>query len=372
MAQDSTPSVAIVGGGPSGCYLAQFLRKEFKESRITIFDRLPLPYGLIRFGVAPDHVGTKAVAAQFDRLFEGEGVEFVGNTEIGKDKQLDDVLNEYDVVVLATGLGGDRKMGIPGETLAGIYGAGRITRLINSHPYETLDGLEVGSVLAIIGHGNVAIDLLRLSLLAPQQLTMHGVHREVAEKIASSTVRQIYVVGRSGIEQAKFDAAMIRELEKIPQVKFVSDAKISSHDEKDVQKRIESLNHLVQSSPPNAARTVHFYFGWQPDMIHGNAKVQSIAFKSKSDEILELQVDTIYSAIGFEQAQGSLIHLENLVSSRSDLAHGFIRDRLYCVGWLRRGPQGTIPMNRADAKKVSERIIQDLRDKTLVKARERQ
>jgi len=370
MAQDSIPSVAIVGAGPSGCYLAQFLRKEFNESRITIFDTLPVPYGLVRFGVAPDHVGTKAVAAQFDRLFERDCVEFIGNTEIGKDKTLNELMNDYDIVVLATGLGGDRKINIPGEQLRGVFGAGRVTRLINSHPFETLDELEVGSHLAIIGHGNVAIDLLRLSLLEPEQLAQHGVDKDLADVIAPNTLSQIHVIGRSAIQDAKFDPAMIRELSRIPNVRFTSDAENFSVDNAEAKKRIEVINSLVASSTVNATRTVNFYFGWQPLEICGSTKVEKVRFKSNTDEILELRADAIYSAIGFEQARDAAIQIETLISKDSDLEHGFIFEGLYCVGWLRRGPQGTIPVNRTDAKKISERIIQDFREKNLVKVRE--
>lgn len=370
MAKESIPSVAIVGSGPSGCYLAQFLRKEYKESRITIFDSLPVPYGLVRYGVAPDHVGTKAVTGQFDRLFEREGVEFIGNTQIGKDKPLQEVIKEYDVVVLAAGLGGDRKIGISGENLEGIYGAGRITRLINSHPLETIQGIEVGSVLAIVGHGNVAIDLVRLSLVNSQELISLGVNQNVAEVIASSTLSQIHVVGRSGIENAKFDPAMIRELGKIPNVRFFSDTKIASHVDTGAIKRIEAIRALVDSSPSHATRTVSFYFGWRPVEIRGTSTVQEIVFTSNSGKILKLPADTVYTAIGFEQAVNASIRIEDFISRESDLEHGFILDGLYCVGWLRRGPQGTIPVNRTDAKKVSERIIQDFEKKRLAKVRE--
>ena len=140
----SSPSIAIVGSGPSGCYLAQYLRKAFPNSRISIFERDPVPYGLLRFGVAPDHIGTKAIAQQFERLFKRDGVEFIGNMEIGKDKSLRELRNEFDIVVIATGLNEDRSLGISGEYLEGIYSAGRITRLLNSHPNENSEGILVG------------------------------------------------------------------------------------------------------------------------------------------------------------------------------------------------------------------------------------
>jgi ferredoxin--NADP+ reductase len=371
MAQESTPSVAIVGAGPSGCYLAQFLRKEFKESRITIFDSLPVPYGLIRYGVAPDHVGTKAVAGQFDRLFEREGVEFIGSSHIGRDKPLCELMEEYDIVVLAAGLAGDRKLGISGENLEGIYGAGRITRLINSHPLETIQGIDVGSTLTIVGHGNVAIDLLRLSLMNSEKLTSLGVDQNVADVIASKALRQIHIVGRSGIENAKFDAAMISELGKIPNVRFFSDARITTHVNPEAQKRIKAISVLVEASDSLAERTVNFHFGWNPVEIRGTSTVQEVVFESSLGRILELSVDSVYTAVGFVQAENSSICIEDLLTTSSDLEHGFILDGLYCVGWLRRGPQGTIPVNRMDAKKISERIVQDFQKTKLAEVRER-
>lgn len=363
MIQDSSPSVAIVGSGPSGCYVAQYLRKHFKESRITIFDSLPIPYGLVRFGVAPDHLGTKAVTQQFDRLFEREGVTFIGDTDIGKDKSLTQLLAEFDIVVLALGLGADRKIGIPGENLAGVFGSGRLTRLINSHPRESENGVSIGSELVIVGQGNVAMDLIRLILMSSQELIDYGVAENVAKVFGSKKSIRIHVIGRSLIGNAKFDSAMIQELAKSKDVKFYADSTFSKASDLVTQKRINAIESLVATSNINAKREVAFYFGWKTCEIRGSSKVQSIILESIIGEKLELSADTVISAIGFEEAENSAIQLQDLLTEKSDLEHGFVFNRLYCVGWLRRGPQGTIPVNRLDAKIVSARIVADYNKK---------
>lgn len=356
------PAIAIVGSGPSGCYIAQFLRKAFLESNISIFDRLEIPYGLVRFGVAPDHTGTKAVTQQFDRLFERDGVKFVGNVEIGKDKSLDELRSEFEIVVLATGLSEDRLIGISGEDLNGVYGSGRITRLINGHPDEQYDGIEIGSNIAIVGQGNVAMDLIRLSLMHPEELQGFGVTKGTTDLIAHSDIENIYVVGRSGIENAKFDIAMVKELGKIPNIKFTSDSKVPAEVDTDTKKRIDAINELVSNSPADAKRTVNFHFGWTPSAILGSDRVSGIEFKSP-DGILNISVDTVYSAIGFQEASNASLKRDDHSSREVDLERGYLADGLYCVGWLRRGPRGTIPTNRADAKMVSDSIISDYKEK---------
>lgn len=360
MTQDLKPSVAIVGSGPSGCYMAHFLRKQFTASQITIFDSLPVPYGLVRFGVAPDHLGTKAVAQQFDRLFEREGVKFVGNTEIGTKLSLQELREKFEIVVLALGLGADRKIGIPGENLSGVYGSGMITRLINSHPHESVNDIEVGSEIVVIGQGNVAMDLVRLSLMSSKDLVNLGIPRYVAGKIGSGESIRIHVVGRSEINNAKFDPTMMQELGKFKDVKFISDSLLDTDQNPEIQKRIAAIESLKKASKSDAKREVLFHFGWEPFEIHGTTYVQSAKFKSTRGQLLEVNADTIYTAIGFEEHCDAPIRLQEILSDESDISRGFLSDGLYCVGWLRRGPQGTIPASRLDAKMVSENIIADL------------
>jgi ferredoxin--NADP+ reductase len=334
------------------------LRKAFSESRISIFERDPVPYGLLRFGVAPDHIGTKSIAQQFERLFEREGVEFIGNMEIGKDKSLRELRNEFDIVVIATGLNEDRSLGISGENLEGIYSAGRITRLLNSHPNENSEGISVGSNIAIIGQGNVAIDLLRLSLLDSEELQSFGVTKEIANLMGKHASKTISVIGRSPIEKAKFDTTMIKEISKFSNVKFTADIDYSKFMDKDSEKRSEAINFLVSHSPTSAKQIVNFYFGWTTLSFFGSNRVAGVDLVSKQKK-MRIPVDTVYTAIGFQEAKSASIKKSEHTLGKFDLNRGFLDDGLYCVGWFRRGPVGTIPVSRADAKIVCDAIFSD-------------
>lgn len=360
MGESENPAFAIIGSGPSGCYTAQYLRKNFPDSKIAVFDRLAEPYGLLRFGVAPDHTGTRAIAQQFERLFDRDGVEFFGNFEVGKSRSLEDLRQEYDIVVIATGLGADNTLGIPGENLVGVCGSGQITRLINGHPQERLIEAPFGKTRVIVGHGNVAMDLVRLSLTAVKDLVDFGVSQNVANLIASRQLKQIHVVGRSEIGKSKFDVAMLNELSKLQDVGFTSDAIAESDPDPATQKRSDAMNSLVEGSDPNSNRIVSFHFGWQPESISGNQRVEKITFSSQSGRgNLEIESDVIFTAIGFKESNTATIRRSNLIEPDSDLERGYLSKGLYCVGWFRRGPNGTIPTNRVDAKVVSDKIIED-------------
>ena len=361
-----TLTIAIVGSGPSGCYISQFLRKKFPHSELVIFDRLEHPYGLVRYGVAPDHPGTKAVAQQFDRLFETGGVRFVGQTEIGRDISMDALRAAFDIVVLATGLSADRPLGISGSDLSGVFGSGRVTRFINGHPEETATGLLFGSHLTIVGHGNVSLDIMRILLTHPEDLRGHGVAENVLAAFAASPVQHIDIVGRSAPGLAKFDTAMVRELAKIANVRFVAHglpAEFQPVEGADVAKH-DAIVALAAGSPKDAARIVHFYFGYAPASVNGLNAVESITFRSTSapagtaatGETLELPTDAVFTAIGFAEAEGASVKRDDHTSIHTNLETGLLDDGVYCVGWLRRGPTGTIPANRADAKMVAGTI----------------
>ena len=210
-----TSKIAIVGAGPSGCFVAQSLGKACPDAEITIVDRLPVPYGLVRYGVAPDHQGTKAVIRQFARLFEKQGVTFTGNLCVGDDDSADlsfaELRGMFDAVVLATGLSEDRRLGLVGEEARGVYGSGAVTRFWNDHPSDQALAPEFGNRVVVVGNGNVALDVVRL--LAKGTDDFNGSDFDPARVVTSVT--DIHIVGRSPAHGAKFDAVMVKELAKI-------------------------------------------------------------------------------------------------------------------------------------------------------------
>ena len=356
----ASPTIAIIGSGPSGCYAAQFLGKQWPDAEIVIFDCLDLPYGLVRYGVAPDHQGTKAVSKQFDRLFEREAVTFVGGTEIGSEITLAAVRAAFDIVILATGLPADRELEVQGARLPGVFGAGAITRLINGHPNEGVDWFRLGQNVTIVGQGNVAFDLVRLFLTPPDRLLALGVASAVADAIARGPVRSIEIVGRSGAAAAKFDLAMAKELGKLADVRFLADGLPNITHATDVNPRVAVIDELVAGTRASeASRLVHFRFGFTPRQVNGAARVESITFDATDGcgKQLNLATDSVCTAIGFLERTDAALRRADLETASSDLERGRLDDGLYCVGWLRRGPQGTIPTNRVDSRMVVDEII---------------
>jgi ferredoxin--NADP+ reductase len=357
-----SPSICIVGSGPSGCYVAQFLAKRWPESEITILERLEKPYGLAIYGVAPDHIGTRAVTKQFDRLWQTDEIKFFGNVEVGRELTLEQLRKNFDVVVLATGLHQDKRLNIPGAELSGVVGAGRVTRLINGHPEEVQGEFSIGENLVIIGQGNVAIDLVRLTLTRPDDLANFGVPRDIVASIHHSTLKKISVVGRSGCQDAKFDLAMIKELGRLFGVRFNAvGLNETALDEKSL-----AIADLIKNSPNESQVEVTFYFGFDPTGFEGESGVERVKFSatSVSSDLLTLEADTVLTAVGFEERDDAVIRRADLMGEHSILESGYLDSGLYCVGWFRRGPNGTIPANRTDAKLVSEKIIQDFENGT--------
>lgn len=363
------PRIAIVGSGPSGCYTAQFLRRKWADAEIVIFDRLSEPFGLLRYGVAPDHLGTKGIAKQFERLFSRDRVVFTGGVEVGRDISMDELRERFDVVVLATGLWGDRVVdgfhnadGTP--ALPGVYGSGELTRMINGFPHRDAAPVRIGRRAVIVGNGNVAIDLVRLMLSDPEDLAGVGVPQDAIDALRrGGPVERIDVVGRSGAQQAKFDAAMVRELGRLPNVRFEIDPS-ETGGEGASEEALHKLEALREIADPGRTgeREVRFHFGWTPDHLEGAEGLQGTVFRDTAGERgeLRLDADSVCTAVGFTEVATDALLRRFFETERSDIGAGVLGDGLYCVGWIRRGPVGTIPANRADAKAVAERIIADV------------
>jgi len=334
-------SIVIVGAGPAGCYAAHALRKELPSAEITVVDRLPTPFGLLRYGVAADHQGTKAVQQQFERLFHSTNVAFIGGLELGRDFHLGQLTEIFDIVVLATGAPQDRRLGVEGDTLEGILGAGRLTRALNSHPEAFADPPVVSPHVAIVGAGNVAIDLLRLLSKGTDEWHGSDMDDAVLRHILPKPVMEIHLIARSSAVQARWDAAMLRELGSLQRPEF---RLLTGDLEAGQSLAVDALRALLVERDGRTDLAINLHMECDVERVLGERRVEGLRIRSRSGETKDIAVGTVVTAIGFEpQPRGAL------------------PSRVYLTGWLKTGPQGTIPLQRTLAKQLASEITRDLR-----------
>lgn len=365
--------IAIVGAGPSGCFLAGALKRSLPDARVVVIDRMPTPFGLVRYGVAADHQGTKAITRQFDRIFNREGVEFAGNVRVTDDDEpgaitLSELRRRSDVVVLATGLAADRGLNIPGATLPGVIGSGVVTRLLNSHPDEIADVQfmqQLGERIAIVGLGNVAIDLIRFLAKQAEDFAGSDVNDSALGVYHSAPASSVEVFSRSALAHVKCDAPMINELAQIEGLRVTIDGAIDAAGASDRKQdsRVNAIRNLVEATEAikDPRIVVKLHFGTQPLEVLGDESVTSLRVRELDNQTTDYLVTSVITAIGFEADQHSLFCAgAPLVGSEEP--SGRIQPGLYRVGWFRRGPRGTIPDNRSDAVHVATEIISDIDD----------
>jgi len=341
-----THRVAIIGAGPSGFYAADGLLRGRPDLRIDIIDRLPTPFGLVRAGVAPDHQGTKAVVRQFDKLLDQPDLRFAGNLDIGRDLTWDELVEAYDAVVVATGMVIDRKLGIPGEDLPHVWGSWRFVGWLNGHP-DFREGPDLSAVksVAVIGNGNVALDVARLLAKTPDEMAKSDIVPEAAAAIAAAPLTDIHVIGRRGAEQASFTTNELAEMGRLARAVSVADASVldavapaadPTPERLRKAKNIETLKGFAAHRPGEKPVTVHFRFHATPLAIRpGEIELSTGTIPA------DLVVTCIgYTGESFPEADG-----------------------VFAVGWARRGPSGTIPANRADSHAVAKDVIAWLEDR---------
>src|SRR5215207_4034285 len=217
---------AIVGSGPAGFYTAEALAKAYGDkARIDIIDRYAVPYGLIRFGVAPDHQSLKAVSKRYDKVAETETVRFVGNVTVGSDVAIDDLTAIYDAVILATGAPHDRKLGIPGEDLPGVIGSAEFVGWYNGHPdFADLDPPLDGTHAAVIGNGNVALDCARILSKTQHEFEGSDIVGHALEALDASAIRTVTIMGRRGPHQIAMTPKELGELGHLEEASPILDA----------------------------------------------------------------------------------------------------------------------------------------------------
>lgn len=270
--------IAIVGSGPAGCYLADHLLRAIADSSVDILERLPVPFGLVRYGVAPDHQGTKAVTRVLDRILCKPRVVFFGNVEVGRDILLDELISMYDAVVLATGAPHDRKLRIPGEELPGVLGSAAFVAWYNAHPEALTPVLEDITSAVILGNGNVALDVARMLARDREELTGSDLPSGVSAWLQSQPLTDIHIVGRRAASDAKFHEHELAELGKM---RRAQPRMVGPLEQGENQPVLRVLREFISAPRRAVPVTVHFHFKMSPVRFIGSSRLQGVQFCSE-------------------------------------------------------------------------------------------
>ena len=363
---------AIVGSGPAGFYTAEALDKAYGgQARIDILDRYPVPYGLIRFGVAPDHQSLKAVSKRYDKVAESAGVDFIGNVCLGRDVSVDELLDLYDAVILAVGSPHSRKLGIPGEELPGVIGSAEFVGWYNGHPeYADLGPPLSGTHAAVIGNGNVALDCARILSKTRREFEGSDIVGHALDALDSSAIRTVTILGRRGPHQIAMTPKELGELghlEAALPVVDLSDFPPVEADEalEPGQRKSVTILREFNDIRANKPRTMIFDFFAKPLRIEGEGRAERIVVERTeldqkggargTGETYEVPASLIISAIGYSSAPIEGVPYDERGGKFLNEG-GRIADRLYAVGWARRGPSGTIGTNRPDGYEVADQV----------------
>ncbi len=347
--------VAIVGSGPAGCYLADHLLRLIPGACIDILEQLPVPFGLVRYGVAPDHQSTKAVARVLDRVLARDRVSWFGNVSIGRDVSLDELMSLYDVVVLATGAPRDRVLGITGEDLPGVIGSGAFTGWYNGHPHRRPPAVSNVRSAVIIGNGNVAIDVARILAKGPEELAGSDVAPAVMEWLSAQPLESVHLVGRRGAADAKFTEHELAELGTLLRAQPIVDAQ----DLVGEGAILGTLRGFAESAPRDAPVSIHFHFHLTPVAFLGKDELEEVQFRNAKGELTEIPAQLAVTCIGYEALACCSRSPLNGVFLNNE---GKIDERLYVVGWAKRGPTGTIPTNRVEGQQVAQTVAREIAD----------
>jgi len=361
---------AIVGSGPAGFYTAEALEKAYGDgARVDILDRFPVPYGLIRFGVAPDHQSLKAVSRRYDKTAETAGVDFIGNVTVGRDVSIAELLDLYDAVILATGAPHDRKLGIPGEDLHGVVGSAEFVGWYNGHPdFADLDPFLHGTHAAIVGNGNVALDCARILSKTQHEFEGSDIVGHALDALDHSAIRTVTILGRRGPHQIAMTPKELGELAHleaaVPIVEPADFPPVEADDplEPGLRKSVTLLRGFADL-PQDKPKRIVFDFFAKPVAIEGDGKVERIIVEKTvldekgsargTGETYEVPASLIVTAIGYSTSPIPDVPFEG---GKFVNEGGRIADRLYAVGWARRGPTGTIGTNRPDGYEVADLV----------------
>jgi NADPH-dependent glutamate synthase beta subunit-like oxidoreductase len=367
---------AIVGSGPAGFYTAEALEKAYgDQGRIDILDRYAVPYGLIRFGVAPDHQSLKAVSKRYDKVAETAGVDFIGNVTVGRDVSIAELLDLYDAVILAIGAPHDRKLGIPGEDLPGVVGSAEFVGWYNGHPeFVDLDPPLGGSHAAVIGNGNVALDCARILSKTRHEFEGSDIVGHALDALDASAIRTVTILGRRGPHQIAMTPKELGELghleATLPRVDLNDFPPVESDQALEPgQRKSVTILREFDDIRANKPKSMVFDFFARPVAIEGDGKAERVIVERTelddkgaargTGETYEVPASLVVSCIGYSTPPMDGVAYDERGGKFLN-QQGRIADRLYAVGWARRGPTGTIGTNRPDGYEVADRIAAEM------------
>jgi ferredoxin--NADP+ reductase len=382
--------VAIVGAGPSGLFAADALLKARDDVRVDVFDRLPTPYGLVRYGVAPDHARIKSVTKAFEKTCRDPRVRFFGNVDVGSDVSLDDVRRHAHAVVLAVGASSDRALGIPGEDLAGSLSATEFVAWYNGHPeyVDLAPPLDARSV-AVVGVGNVAVDVARILAKSTEELRETDIADHALRALEQSRVEEIVMLGRRGPVQAKWTTKELRELGELTNADLRVDPaelELDPASEKLLEadaatrRNVELLRTFAQRPPEGKPRRLRLRFFVSPVELHGeDGRVAGMTLGRNrleprdggylaavdTGERETTDVQLVLRSVGyrgvplpdvpFDARRGVVPNEAGRVLDED----GHAVPGLYVAGWIKRGPTGVIGTNKADAIESVRALLAD-------------
>ena len=371
--------IAIIGSGPAGYYTAEAAQKGFGEDvRVDIFDLLPVPYGLIRSGVAPDHQSIKGVSRRYEKTALSDNVRFVGNVAVGRDVTIPELRGLYDAVVLATGAPQDRPLDIPGADLANVFGSAAFVGWYNGHPqFADLDPDLSGKTAVVIGMGNVALDVARILAKTPREFEGSDIVSHALDMLAASNIERIVILGRRGPHQIMMTPKELGELGELERAAPHVETRDLPEDAEDailepgLRKSVTLLRGFA--AVPEHIRAekrvaVEFDFFAQPVALAGDEKVEAIDVERTevvagravgTGETYRIPASLVVSCIGYRTTPIPDVPFDER-AGRFANDEGRILPGLYAVGWARRGPTGTIGTNRPDGYALIEKIQEDI------------
>jgi ferredoxin--NADP+ reductase len=393
-----TPSrplrIAIIGSGPSGFYAAEHLLKQSSLTlSVDMFDRLPTPYGLVRGGVAPDHDKIKSVSKVYERIAANPRFRFFGNVEFGKHLMHADFKAHYHQIVYAVGAQTDRRLGVPGEDLAGSHAATEFVGWYNAHPDFRDLSFDLSQERAVvIGNGNVAMDVARILASSHDELKGTDIADYALAALRASNVKEIYMLGRRGPAQAAFTNPELKEFGELSEADVIvsmedatlddlSRADVEANGDADTRKNIEMLRKYADRTLLGKPRRIHMRFLVSPVELIGTERVEAIkivknrleraadgSLRAKATAETEvLPVGLVFRSIGYLgvplpgvpfDAKAGVI--PNQGGRVVDPATGTPLAGAYAVGWIKRGPSGVIGTNKPDSIETANAMLEDL------------